>query len=87
MPGRCVPPAGEPQPGCVQIDGTGPEDVVLSGLGLTRMAPDGSLVVNSSRGGGAKDTWVVRDPDAVPDPVTRLAAGPAGGTRTGTEES
>ncbi|MGZ4617322.1 MAG: glutamate--cysteine ligase [Frankiaceae bacterium] len=26
---------------------------------LTRMAPAGSLVVNSSRGGGAKDTWIV----------------------------
>ncbi len=26
---------------------------------LTRMAPEGSLVVNSSRGGGAKDTWIV----------------------------
>jgi glutamate---cysteine ligase / carboxylate-amine ligase len=27
---------------------------------LTRVAPAGSLVVNSSRGGGAKDTWVLR---------------------------
>jgi len=25
---------------------------------LTRMAPAGSLIVNSSRGGGAKDTWI-----------------------------
>ena len=26
---------------------------------LTRVAPDGSMVVNSSQGGGAKDTWIV----------------------------
>ncbi|GAA3554435.1 hypothetical protein GCM10022197_06950 [Microlunatus spumicola] len=41
------------------VTGTGPDDVVLGGLGLTRMAPEGSLVVNSSRGGGAKDTWII----------------------------
>ena len=45
------------------VTGPRPEDVVLGGLGLTRMAPEGSLVVNSSRGGGAKDTWIVEDPD------------------------
>ena len=28
-------------------------------LALTRVAPAGSLVVNSSRGGGAKDTWIL----------------------------
>ena len=28
---------------------------------LTRVAPQGSMIVNSSRGGGAKDTWVLRD--------------------------
>jgi carboxylate-amine ligase len=27
---------------------------------LSRVAPAGSLIVNSSRGGGAKDTWVLR---------------------------
>ena len=26
---------------------------------LTRVAPAGSLIVNSSRGGGAKDTWIL----------------------------
>ena len=26
---------------------------------LTRVAPEGSLIVNSSRGGGAKDTWIL----------------------------
>ena len=41
------------------VTGTGPDDVALGGLGLTRMAPEGSLVVNSSRGGGAKDTWII----------------------------
>ena len=51
------------------VTGTGPDDVRLGSLGLTRMAPEGSLVVNSSRGGGAKDTWIIGDPDAVPDPV------------------
>jgi uncharacterized circularly permuted ATP-grasp superfamily protein len=31
--------------------------------GLTRVAlPKGSLVVNSSQGGGSKDTWVLQDP-------------------------
>jgi uncharacterized circularly permuted ATP-grasp superfamily protein len=39
---------------------------VLPG-GLTRVAlKKGSLVVNSSQGGGSKDTWVLSDdPDAV----------------------
>jgi uncharacterized circularly permuted ATP-grasp superfamily protein len=36
--------------------------------GLTRVAlRKGSLVVNSSQGGGSKDTWVLADPDARPD--------------------
>jgi len=41
----------------------GPEIFVLPG-GLTRVAlKRGSLVVNSSQGGGSKDTWVLSDPD------------------------
>jgi uncharacterized circularly permuted ATP-grasp superfamily protein len=37
---------------------------VLPG-GLTRVAlPEGELIVNSSRGGGSKDTWVLSDPDS-----------------------
>ncbi|MCB1940419.1 MAG: circularly permuted type 2 ATP-grasp protein, partial [Rhodocyclaceae bacterium] len=45
--------------------------------GLTRVARDeGSLIVNSSQGGGSKDTWVIdpdvartpRHPDALPAP-------------------
>jgi uncharacterized circularly permuted ATP-grasp superfamily protein len=36
--------------------------------GLTRVAlKEGSLVVNSSQGGGSKDTWVI-DPTVVPAP-------------------
>ena len=32
--------------------------------GLTRVAlKEGSLVVNSSQGGGTKDTWVLRGPE------------------------
>lgn len=39
---------------------------VLPG-GLTRVAlPRGSLVVNSSQGGGTKDTWVLRDETTAP---------------------
>ena len=41
--------------------------------GLTRVAlPRGSLVVNSSQGGGSKDTWALAGDDEVPDtPSTR----------------
>ncbi|WP_404312181.1 circularly permuted type 2 ATP-grasp protein [Agrococcus terreus] len=40
----------------------GKEVWVLPG-GLTRVAlPEGQLVVNSSQGGGSKDTWVLADP-------------------------
>jgi uncharacterized circularly permuted ATP-grasp superfamily protein len=38
------------------------EKVVVTPGGLTRVAlPRGSLVVNSSQGGGSKDTWVLAD--------------------------
>ncbi|SDS75833.1 carboxylate-amine ligase [Friedmanniella luteola] len=43
----------------VHLTGTGRDDTTLAGIALTRVAPEGSLVVNSSRGGGAKDTWIV----------------------------
>lgn len=43
---------------------TGPEEVRIVPGGLTRVAMrEGSLVVNSSQGGGVKDTWVVKDND------------------------
>jgi uncharacterized circularly permuted ATP-grasp superfamily protein len=39
------------------------EDIHISPGGLTRVAlKKGSLVVNSSQGGGSKDTWVIADP-------------------------
>jgi uncharacterized circularly permuted ATP-grasp superfamily protein len=39
------------------------KDVWVLPGGLTRVAlPEGSLVVNSSRGGGSKDTWVLAEP-------------------------
>lgn len=42
---------------------------VLPG-GLTRVAlPEGALVVNSSQGGGSKDTWVLVDDDVPPRPA------------------
>ena len=50
----------------------GPEGAYVTRGGLTRVARTaGSLVVNSSQGGGSKDTWVVD---------TRLAPGPGAGS-------
>ena len=43
----------------VYLWGTEPGQSRLAHLALTRVAPEGSLVVNSSRGGGAKDTWII----------------------------
>ncbi len=45
----------------VYLTGTGPDEAELAGLALTRVAPHGSMIVNSSRGGGAKDTWILTD--------------------------
>ncbi len=53
----------------VYVRGTAAEDCTLADLALTRVAPEGSLVVNSSRGGGAKDTWIIGEPEAVPSPT------------------
>jgi carboxylate-amine ligase len=47
----------------VYLTGTGAGEAQLADLALTRVAPAGSMVVNSSRGGGAKDTWILLDPD------------------------
>jgi uncharacterized circularly permuted ATP-grasp superfamily protein len=42
---------------------TGPDGVTIIPGGLTRVAlPEGSYVVNSSQGGGSKDTWVLSRP-------------------------
>jgi uncharacterized circularly permuted ATP-grasp superfamily protein len=47
------------------------EDIFVLPGGLTRVAlKEGSLVVNSSQGGGSKDTWVLAD-DPSPDNVDR----------------
>jgi carboxylate-amine ligase len=35
------------------------EELRVAPAALTRVAPEGSMVVNSSRGGGAKDTWLL----------------------------
>ncbi len=62
----------------------GKEVWVLPG-GLTRVAlPEGELVVNSSQGGGSKDTWVVgQDPLAVSrHSIQGLVAGQAAATES-----
>jgi carboxylate-amine ligase len=43
----------------VLLTGTGPEEARCPTIALTRVAPSGSRVVNSSQGGGAKDTWIL----------------------------
>jgi uncharacterized circularly permuted ATP-grasp superfamily protein len=44
---------------------TGSKGVQVVPGGLTRVAmQDGSLVVNSSQGGGTKDTWIIEDAEA-----------------------
>lgn len=35
------------------------EQATVAPAALTRVAPAGSMIVNSSRGGGSKDTWIV----------------------------
>jgi carboxylate-amine ligase len=41
------------------LSGIEADDAQLADVALTRVAPEGSMVVNSSRGGGAKDTWIL----------------------------
>jgi carboxylate-amine ligase len=55
----------------VYLTGTGPDDCRIADLGLTRVAAPDGLVVNSSRGGGAKDTWIVLGPDERGQPHVR----------------
>jgi uncharacterized circularly permuted ATP-grasp superfamily protein len=68
------------------------EKVTLVPGGLTRVAlPKGSLVVNSSQGGGSKDTWVLREAalgeDILEDMRQKLAElGPKLGQRYMKEE-
>ena len=50
--------------------------------GLTRVAlPEGSLVVNSSQGGGSKDTWVLAGADGRTRAGAPRPAGAAGRRR------
>ncbi|WOQ16844.1 circularly permuted type 2 ATP-grasp protein [Raineyella sp. W15-4] len=52
-------------------DGT---DVWVLPGGLTRVAlPEGEMIVNSSQGGGSKDTWVIADSAPAPSGVTAEA--------------
>jgi hypothetical protein len=45
--------------------------------GLTRVAlPEGALVVNSSQGGGSKDTWVLAAEPLPSVPHVRTGSGP-----------
>ena len=47
------------------------ERVTVTPGGLTRVAlPKGSLVVNSSQGGGSKDTWILADHPSADSPGT-----------------
>jgi uncharacterized circularly permuted ATP-grasp superfamily protein len=56
------------------------EDIFVLPGGLTRVAlKAGSLVVNSSQGGGSKDTWVLAD-DPGPDDGPRAEPGMLAGT-------
>ncbi len=43
----------------VYLTGRGEGESRLADFALTRVAPEGSMVVNSSQGGGAKDTWII----------------------------
>jgi carboxylate-amine ligase len=43
----------------VYATGDGEYGLSVADLALTRVAPAGSMVVNSSRGGGSKDTWIL----------------------------
>jgi uncharacterized circularly permuted ATP-grasp superfamily protein len=74
----------------------GDEVWVLPG-GLTRVAlQEGNLIVNSSQGGGSKDTWVLTDgspasasadePAGAPPPVAPRQLGPDGATLQGVQE-
>src|SRR3712207_8069568 len=48
------------------------KDVWVLPGGLTRVAlPEGQLVVNSSQGGGSKDTWVLGDGPALAPRIRR----------------
>ena len=43
----------------LRADGEGNVSAHMAPAALTRVAPSGSMIVNSSRGGGGKDTWIL----------------------------
>ena len=65
------------------------DDVWLLPGGLTRVAlPEGELVVNSSQGGGSKDTWVLAPPRSAAEETVKdepAAALPPLAARPGAE--
>ena len=63
------------------------DDIYVLPGGLTRVAlPEGELIVNSSQGGGSKDTWVLAaEPTAELRPRRRQQAEPVPLTGLGEE--
>ena len=58
------------------------EQIQVTTGGLTRVAMRaGSLVVNSSQGGGSKDTWIVEDAEPAPAPRRQRQSQSQGGSR------
>jgi carboxylate-amine ligase len=45
----------------LRADGNNNVSAHMAPAALTRVAPSGSMIVNSSRGGGGKDTWILTD--------------------------
>ena len=61
----------------------GPEGAYVTRGGLTRVARvEGSLIVNSSQGGGSKDTWVVDASLASPSTATAVSTATSNGAAT-----
>jgi carboxylate-amine ligase len=60
----------------VRADSNGHVEAHTAPAALTRVAPSGSMIVNSSRGGGGKDTWILTG-------SSREHAGPGPGTTSG----
>ena len=68
---------GRPPPRPAPVRGERRRDVWVVPGGLTRVAlPAGSLIVNSSQGGGSKDTWVLAAADRGPRGLARRRAAP-----------
>jgi carboxylate-amine ligase len=55
----------------VHLTGTGAADTHLVEVALTRVAPEGSMVVDVTRGGGLQDTWIVGPAGTSADVVPR----------------